>query len=155
MIHSPRVREVPSQRAAVIRLTIPRARIREVLGPARAALRTALAAQGIAPEGPTYARHLRVDPGTFDFELGVPVARPVAISGRVRPGALPAATVASAVYIGPYDGLDAAWDDLDDWIAAHHLIPLGELWEVFLVGAELAADPAAYRTELQRPLAPR
>lgn len=50
-----------------------------------------------------------MDPDTFDFEVGVPVAAPVAAAGRVKPGELPAATVARTVYHGDYSGLGEAW----------------------------------------------
>jgi hypothetical protein len=30
----------------------------------------AVAAQGIAPAGPWFTHHLRMDPATFDFEIG-------------------------------------------------------------------------------------
>jgi uncharacterized protein YndB with AHSA1/START domain/effector-binding domain-containing protein len=153
ILDAPAVVRTEARDAAVIRLTIPRADMPTVMGPAIGEILGALGAQGVAPAGPVFAHHLKMDPGTFDFEVGVPVASPVAPSGRVRPGALPAARVARKVYTGPYEGLHGAWGEFDAWMRAHSLAPAPDLWEVYAVGPESVPDPASYRTELNRPLA--
>jgi effector-binding domain-containing protein len=152
MLSPPRITETIDQFTAVIRLTVPRAKIRDVVGPGIGELMAAIAAQGIAPAGPCFAHHLRIDPDTFDFEIGVPVAASVVAAGRVTPGQLPAATVARAVYHGAYEGLGAAWGELDAWIAAEGHTPRPDLWECYVAGPESNPDPATWRTELNRPL---
>jgi effector-binding domain-containing protein len=112
----------------------------------------AVAAQGIAPVGPWFTHHLRMDPDTFDFEIGVPVATPVAAAGRVKPGRLPAATVARTVYRGRYEGLPAAWGEFMAWVAAQGHTPAADLWEIYVAGPESSPDPADWRTELNRPI---
>ena len=99
-----------------------------------------------------FSHHLRMDPATFDFEVGVPVATPVAAAGRVRPGELPAATVARTIYRGDYAGLGSAWGEFGAWISANGHTPGADLWECYLAGPESSPDPAAWRTELNRPL---
>ena len=111
-----------------------------------------LASQGIAPAGPLFSHHLRMSPDMFDFELGVPVAAPVAAAGRVQPGQLPAAKVARAVYHGPYEGLAAAWAELDAWIAAQGERTAPGLWESYVAGPESGPDSATWRTELSHSL---
>ena len=64
-------------------------------------------------------------------------------------------TVAQAIYHGGYEGLATAWGELDAWLATQPLVPRADLWEVYAAGPESSADPAAWRTELNRPLAPR
>ncbi len=115
---------------------------------ATASLMDAVAAQGIATTGPWFSHHLRMDPAIFDFEIGVPVAAPVAAMGRVQLGQLPAATVARTVYHGPYEGLGTAWGEFDAWIAANG----PDLWECYVAGPESGLDPATFRTELNRSL---
>ncbi len=92
MLDQPQITQTTAQLAAVIRLTIPRSEIQNAMGSGIGELMTTLAAQGIAPTGPWYSHHLRMDPGIFDFEIGVPVSAPVTPAGRVVPGELPAAT---------------------------------------------------------------
>ena len=152
MLATPEIIAIPARPAAVIRLTVPRSAIREVMGAGLAELRAALAAQGLAASGPWFTHHLRMDPDVFNFEIGLPVEDAVASSGRVTPGELPAATVARAVYLGPYEGLGAAWGELGAWVAAEGLTPRQGLWESYLAGPESGPDPTTWRTELNRPL---
>ncbi len=152
-IDTPQVVQTAAQPTAVIHLTIPRAEMGSAMGPAMQELGAVLAAQGIAPAGPMLTHHLRMDPGTFDFEVGFPVATPVAATGRVRSGELPAARVARTVYHGPYEGLHSAWGELDRWLAEQGLTKGPTLWESYVVGPETDPDPSTWRTELNRPLA--
>jgi effector-binding domain-containing protein len=152
MLDRPQILRTAAQPTAIIRLTIPRAEIRHVMGPGYRELMAAVVAQRITLAGPWFSHHLRMDPDTFDFELGVPVAAPIAAAGRVQPGQLSAATVARTVYRGPYEGLGAAWGEFNAWIAAEGHTPAPNLWECYVAGPESSPDPAAWRTELNRPL---
>jgi effector-binding domain-containing protein len=154
MIDTPQVVQSEAQEAAVIHLDIPRAEMRHVMGPAIGELMAAIAAQGGAPAGPVFAHHLTTSSERFDFEVGVPVAAPIAATGRVKPGRLPATKVARTVYHGPYEGLYAAWAEFGSWLAAQgHEPASGDLWEIYAAGPESSPDPATWRTELNKPLA--
>jgi len=122
MIETPRITHSPEQLTAVIRLTIPRDEIHNVMGPGIGELMATLATQGIAP------------------------------AGRVKPGILPAAKVARTVYHGGYEGLGAAWGEFEAWIAAQGLATGPDFWECYVVGPESGPDPAEWRTQLNRPL---
>jgi effector-binding domain-containing protein len=152
MIDTPQITQTAAQLTAIIRLTVPRAEIRNVMGPGMAEVMAAVAAQGIAPAGPLFSHHLRMDPDTFDFEIGVPVMAPVTAVGRVKPGQLPATTVARTVYHGAPEGLGAAWGQFNAWIATNGHTPGPDLWECYVAGPESGLDPTTWRTELNRPL---
>jgi effector-binding domain-containing protein len=152
MLDQLRVVQTRAQPAAVIRLTIPRAEIRNVMGPAIAEVMATVAAQGMTPAGPVFSHHLRMDPDTFDFEVGVPVATAIPPAGRVQPSQLPGARVARTVYSGPYEGLASAWAEFGKWLAAEGHTPAPDLWECYVAGPESGPDPAAWRTELNQPL---
>jgi effector-binding domain-containing protein len=152
MIDTPTITRSAEQRTAVVHLTIPRAEIQRAMGPARDEVMSALAAQGVTPTGPWFSRHFRMDPATFDFEVGVPVSAPVAPTGRVTSSSLPAARVARTNYRGGYEGLGAGWGEFDAWIKREGLKHDGSLWEIYAAGPESGADPAGWRTELNRPL---
>lgn len=147
--------QTAAQSAAVIRLTVPRHEMSKVMGPSRKELMAAIAAQGIAPVGPWFMHHLRMEPDVFDFEIGVPVASPVSPTGRVKAGQLSATTVARTVYQGGYEGLGAAWAEFNAWIRAEGHTPGPDLWECYVAGPEVDPDPATWRTELNRPLVHR
>ena len=155
MLEAMEVAEVPARPAAVIPLVVPRAEMQAVMGPAIGELLAAVAAMGLVPAGPVFAHHRRAPGATFDFELGVPVDGAVVASGRVRPGELPAATVARATHRGPYEGLPASWGEFQAWMAARGLEPAPDLWEVYATGPHSDPDPAGWRTELFRPLVDR
>jgi effector-binding domain-containing protein len=152
MIDTPFITRTDAQITAVIALRIPRDQIREHMGPGIAELMTTLKAQGITPAGPWFSHHLCMEPDWFDFEISVPVTAPIAPQGRVKPGLLPATTVARTIYRGPYEGLGAAWGHFRTWAIAqgHTLGP--DLWEIYLTGPDISPDPEDWRTEFNLPL---
>ncbi len=152
MLETPQIVQSVAQFTAVIRLTIPRHEIQRVMGPAIGEVFAAVAAQGLTPVGPVFSHHFEMNPDTFDFEVGVPVASPVAPAGRVQPSRLPATRVARTTYRGPYEGLAAAWGEFDARVVADGHTPAANLWECYAAGPESNPDPASWRTELNRPV---
>lgn len=153
MIDEPELIQTTEQMTAVIHLTVPRAQIGPFMDAAMRELGAALQAQGIAPAGPCFSYHFRRPSDTFDFEVGFPVATTITVTGRVKPGRLPAAQVVRTVYRGGYEGLGAGWGEFLAWIDARGLRTLDSLWECYVAGPESGPDPATWRTELNRPLA--
>jgi len=156
MIEDPRIVETSSLPAAVIRLTIPRKRMREEFPKALRELMGVLERQGLAPAGPVFAHHLARPSEVFDFELGVPVEKGCSAEGRVEPGELPAATVVRTVHHGGYEGLPDAWAELirrSPEVTEPAGLTRGDtFWEVYVAGPETSPDAAAWRTELNVPL---
>lgn len=152
MIDTPQIARTAAQHTACIHLTIPRSDIQQVMGPGITEVFAALTAQGLAPAGPWFTHHLRMDPGIFDFEICVPVTTPVTPVGRVKAGQLRAATVARTVFHGGYEGLGNAWGEFAQWIVIQGHTAAPDLWEVYVAGPESSANPADWRTELNRPL---
>jgi len=152
MLDTPQIVQTSAQATAVIHLTIPREDIQIVMGPGIGEIMSTLAAQRIAPAGPWFTYHFKMDPGIFDFEISVPVTSPVTAAGRVQPGELLARKVARTIYTGPYEGLGDAWGEFMDWIEAQGHTAAPDLWECYLTGPESGSDSTKYRTELNRPL---
>lgn len=152
MIEIPEIVQSEAQPMAFVRLTVPREKIQEVMGPGRGELMAAVADQGVEPVGPWFTHHLRMDPEVFDFEICVPIDGQISPVGRVRLGELPGGKIARTVYHGPYEGLASAWAEFDKWITDNGLTAGEGLWEVYLVGPESDPDPALWRTQLNRPL---
>jgi effector-binding domain-containing protein len=152
MINTPEITQSPKQLTAYIPVVVPRNEIQLVMGPGIMELMSTLAAQEIVPTGPWFTHHRKMDADTFDFEISIPVATPVAEAGRVKPGERRATKVARAIYHGPYEGLGGAWSEFMAWIAAEGHTPAPDLWECYLAGPESGPDPSTWRTELNRPL---
>ena len=77
----------------VIHLTVPRAEISNVMGPAIAEIMSAIADQEIAIVGPCFSYHQKRPSDIFDFEVGFPVSRPITPAGRVKMSKLPATKI--------------------------------------------------------------
>ncbi|HEX8911332.1 MAG TPA: GyrI-like domain-containing protein [Humisphaera sp.] len=152
MIDPPTITRTAARHTAVIPLNIPRAEIRSVMGPGLRELMRTIAEQGVAAAGPWFSHHRRMSPDRFDFEISVPVDRPVVAAGRVRPGEMPAMRVARTTYRGPYEGLGAAWGEFNAWLRAGGHAPAENLYECYVAGPEVGPDPSTWRTELNRPL---
>ena len=152
MNDEPKIVRVDAQRTAVVRLTVPRAEIRNVMGPAYNELMAAVTAQGLSPIGPWFTHHFGVDPAVFDLEVGMIVAGSVSAAGRVVSSEWPAMTAARTIYHGDYEQLGTAWGEFDAWVAAHGHTPAEDFWERYLVGPESRPEPANWQTELTRPL---
>jgi effector-binding domain-containing protein len=152
MLDTPQITTSAPQLMAFIHLTIPRDQIQDVMGPGLMEVHQAISAQEIGPAGPWFTHHLKMDPAIFDFEICVPVNKPIKSAGRVQPGEFPARRVARTVYHGPYEGLGSAWGEFEAWITANGHKPAADLWEVYLAGPEVGPDASKWRTELNRPL---
>lgn len=152
MLDSIEIVTTAPQLTACIHLTVPVAEVRNVMGPGLSEVMAAIAAQHIAPAGPWFTYHFHKPTDVFDFKISVPVAKPITAVGRVQPGELPARKVARTNYHGAYEGLPAAWGSFMTWIEGHGHKPAEDLWECYAVGPESGRDPAAWRTELNRPL---
>ena len=153
MIDPPRITQTTAQLSAVIHLTIPKDEIQNVMGPGLGELMSTIAAQGIKPAGPWFDHHFKIMDDSWDFEICVPVGKPVAAAGRVKPGQRPAMKAAQTVYHGPYEGLGEAWGEFLDWIKANGHSPAQDLYQCYVAGPESSPDPAKWRTELTKPLA--
>lgn len=153
MISPPQIVQTSAQAVAMIRITVPREQIGQVMGPNIRAIYAALAVQNIAATGPWLTHHLKRPDTGFDFEACVPVASAITPTAKVTNGTLRAARVARTVYQGGYEGLGTAWGELEAWIAAQGLRSAADLWEVYVLGPESGQDASHWRTELNRPLA--
>jgi effector-binding domain-containing protein len=152
VIDQPEITQTTALQTAVIHLTIPRDEIQTAMGPAIGEVLAVLAAQGIAPAGPLFDRHFAMNDATFDFEVGFPIATPVAPSGRVQASELPGVHAAITVYHGGFEGLGEAWGEFDAWVQANGHVAAPGLHQHYLAGPESGPDTSQWRTQLVRPL---
>jgi effector-binding domain-containing protein len=107
-----------------------------------------LAAAGVAPVGPPFARYAFYD-HTADVEAGCPVASAVSGHGRVTPSSLPAGPAAPATHYGGYDELTVVYEAVAGWLKEHGYEADGPHWEVYYTDPQ--AEPARWRTDLVAP----
>lgn len=88
----------------------------------------------------------------FTFFVCMPVA-PGAVAGEgVELEELPAVEAATLLYRGPYDGMEASWRRLMEWVGTSGQQPGGPLREIYLSDPDTVA-PQDLLTELVVPLA--
>jgi effector-binding domain-containing protein len=120
MSHEPQIQVRAAQHYAAIPATVPMDGISAAVDDAYPELFGWLASQGIPPAGPPFIRYLVIDMAReLQLELGVPVAAPIAASGRIQPGTLPGGRYVVLRHTGPYDGLVASNEALQQWAADH------------------------------------
>jgi effector-binding domain-containing protein len=144
-------------------VAIPARATMETIGPTLAPLVPEvfgwLEQQGVDPAGPPFFRYLVIDmDGELELEVGVPVATPVAGDDRLRAGSFPAGRYATAVHVGPYEGLADATGSLLAWAdengVAWDVQETGkrEVWgaraEFYITNPEEEPNPERWETEL-------
>jgi effector-binding domain-containing protein len=118
-----------------------------------------LAERGAAPAGPPFFRYNVIDMARLlNVEAGVPLAASIEGDDQVIAGELPAGRYATAIHVGPYDGLIGAVEALLTWAQAEDLAwdasPAddGEHWgcrlEIYRTNPAEVPDPARWETEL-------
>ncbi len=156
MIDDPKIVETESQMAAVIHLTMPRAKILGRIPPAIEELVKVIQEQGQTVAGPMFTHSLTCSTEQFDLQVGFLVDVPVSQSGRVKPGELLATRVARTVYHGGYEGLAGARSEFGrrmqkEWVRelAQEGLEAGlGFWNSYVAGPEAGDDPSGRGTEL-------
>lgn len=153
MLDEPTIVETKALPAAVIKLKIPKDEIAKVMGPAMQELMALVPTGAITPAGRIFSHHFKTDPGSWDFEVGIPVTGAVKGAGRVVAGSLPAKRVIRTIYRGGYEQLGAAWGAFTAQVQGRGEKTTGEFWEIYLTGPESGPDPKGWTTELAMVLA--
>jgi effector-binding domain-containing protein len=87
--------------------------------------------------------------GGIRLEAGVELQGPFAVQGEVVLSATPAGDVAVVTHLGPYGGLGAAHDAVQQWCREHHHRLVGPSWEIYgHWQPEWNADPSQIRTDV-------
>ena len=159
MSQEPHIQARTAQHYAGIRMTVTMDSLSDAVDEAFPELFGWLASHGIEVSGPPFTRYLVIDMAAeLQIELAVPVATPVAGSGRVRPGALPEGKYAVLRHTGPYDGLVASNAALQQWAHQHGVefdtwdTPQGSAWrsraEHYLTDPSKEPDPTKWEVDV-------
>lgn len=152
MTYTIEVEQQPRQPYVAVRTTVRMADIGQSMGLLFEQLFGWLETNRVTPMGPPWARYLGVGPEEVEFEAGVPVAAPVEGSGPVIAGIRPATMVAKTLYVGPYDGMEAAYTAVMEWLGENGKLVTGAMWEVYESDPEHEPDPAKWRTWVYFPI---
>jgi effector-binding domain-containing protein len=143
--------DASQQPTAAIRATLSVPEIGPWFGPTLGRLAAWLGQRGIPIVGPPYARYHRLEGSRFEVEAGVPVGASLEGDEEVHATSLPAGRQARTVHVGPYDGLGAAYEALEAWVAERGGEPAGDPWEIYETDPSEQPDPATWRTQVLLP----
>jgi effector-binding domain-containing protein len=152
--HPPSVEivELETVRVAAVRSLVGAEDFPDFMSDALSLVATALRTARLAPAGPPFARYFAAGPEGLELAAGIPVAEPFLSAGVVHPGELPAGPAAVATHVGPYQGLEAAWNALRERAGALGRALGDHPWEIYRIGPGSGVDEADWRTELVWPL---
>jgi effector-binding domain-containing protein len=114
-----------------------------------------LASIGVEPVGPPLVIYRVIDmDGDLEIEVGWPVASEIEPGDRVGTGTLAAGRYVIGRHVGPFDGLENANAELQDWAEGQGVewAMHGDHWdaryESYLSDPQTEPDPSAWRTDI-------
>ncbi|HEV2088104.1 MAG TPA: MerR family transcriptional regulator [Cryptosporangiaceae bacterium] len=159
-----RERDEPTQDVVSLHGRVAAADFGLFLGDAYPRLYAFLAERGIAPAGPPGALYPggAFEPEATSVRAYLPVAAPAGSArdavrsdpDEIQPARLPAARLAVALHVGPYQSIGPAYAAVGSWLAGHAVATGEDVRETYLVGPGDGVDENAYRTELGWPVGP-
>jgi DNA-binding transcriptional MerR regulator len=154
MTYTIEVADVPAQRLASTRLTIPPSDVSIAIPRGIAETMAYLQRHGGQPIGPPVVLYQEgmPDDDAMTIEVGWPVAAALPAEGAFGPGSIGGTTVARTTHIGPYTGLQGAFAALVEWVQAHGHELHGPPWESYVTNPAEEPDPAKYRTDIAWPI---
>lgn len=90
--------------------------------------------------GAPFAAYYNMDMQNLEVEAGFPVTRPVAGSGEIQAGVIPAGTYALCHYTGSYSGVGPAYGELIEFARLNGYQPGGASYECYFSGPEVPPD---------------
>lgn len=147
-ITTPRIDDRPDQAAAVLRVEGPAGDLARLVGEAFHVTAEAIARSGATIVGPPFTRYIDFGERIL-ADVGFPFVGELREDPRVRRIVLPGGRRVSATYVGPYDGIAAAWETVATWMQDNGHAVTGLAWESYLTGPD---DPGMPVTEIVWPI---
>ena len=144
------IKDQPSQPTLSIRTRAPVQDLPVVFGKAFGSIGQYLAELGETPTGMPFAAYYNMDMQDLDLEIGFPVKKKLPGKGEIQSSEIPARKYASALYVGPYDKCQAAYDALLAYAKEKGLEYAGMAYEFYHDGPEV--PPEKTRTTIVFPL---
>ena len=125
------VTEEPAKPILSIRIRTAVGNLPQELGKGYQAIFQYLTEMGEKPLDAPFAAYYNMDMQDLDVEMGVPVAKPLAGQGDIKPGEIPSGKRVSCVYKGPYDQTEPVYNAMMQWINENGHTPTGVAYEFY------------------------
>jgi effector-binding domain-containing protein len=129
------LKEVPVQPVLGMRVKTNLEKVGEDMGNAFQQIMPYMGEAGVFPTGPPFALFYyegEFDPNHIDMEICMPVNHVVESKGDVEGKEDPGGTMASIMHIGPYSGVEPAYNAIDAWVKENGYSYAGPAREVYL-----------------------
>jgi effector-binding domain-containing protein len=147
------VTEVPERTVLTRRESVRVEDIAPTLQRTFAALYEHIARSAVQPRGEPFVIY-HAEPGEdgrWDIEVCAPVSDVLLAPPGFAVHTIPGGSAAFALHVGPYDGIGAAYAEIQAFIRTHELDVAGPPREIYLTGPEVA--PSDTRTRIEFPVA--
>ena len=135
-----------------IRFRAPVGELQKHFGEVYGAIVGYLAERGDEPVGPAFAIYYNMDMDDLDIEAGFVVPQPVPGRANIAACEIPEGMFAVCHYVGPYNGVSAAYEQLTKFVADQGYMPTGPAYEWYFDGPE--TPPEKTRTDAAFPVLP-
>jgi effector-binding domain-containing protein len=146
------VRNLETQRAAVVRAEVPMNELPEFFGRAFHQVMKAVEDQGLTVTGPPFGFYPKMPGATIEVAAGFPVSAEVRPDGEVAALDLPGGRAIVGVHVGPFETLAQSYQELAEWAASQGLELAGAMWESYLTDPAAEPDPAKWQTLITWPV---
>jgi effector-binding domain-containing protein len=134
-----------------VRTRCPVTQLPQVLGKTYEKITTYLARIGAQAVYAPFVVYYNMDMDDLDIEAGFPTVAELSGEGEIRAGELPAGKALTATYTGPYETMQAAYEDIEAWAREHNLQRSGVVYE-FYHNDPTTTPPEQLITEIVFPL---
>jgi len=87
---------------------------------------------GEHPSDAPFTAYHNLDMQALDVEMGFPVSKQLPGRGEIISGEIPAGKIVSAMYMGPYSGIEKTYEGIFKWISEEDLKPTGVYFEYYM-----------------------
>lgn len=105
---------------------------------------------GVKSDGPAFCAYYNMDMNNLDAEAGFIVPRPVPGHDEIIAAVVPPGWYGVCHYVGPYQGIGPAYEELTRYIAEKRYAPSGVAYEWYYDGPD--APPEKTRTDIEFPV---
>ena len=109
--------EIKERNTLAVRYRTPVKELPTTMGPIYGEIAAYMGRKGIGFAGPPFAIYYNMDMDDLDVEIGFPVAKAVQGEGRVKAGALPGGSLATARHLGSYASIETTYNKLTAFVA--------------------------------------
>lgn len=147
-VASPRIIELPSRHAAVVRVVGSGSELPHLLSQAFEVTAHVIGQSGATIVGHPFARYLAFGE-RIEAEVGFPFVGKLVPGGRVYGAELPGGRAVALTFIGPYEELATAWERTKTWMGEQELEVRAPAWESYLTSPHEPGPPV---TEIVWPI---